>query len=559
MTAGWGERAKTLLHENAILLIAFLAFAASISGVRNGFAYDDVRVIVEDSRLHQLSDAWHAFGQTYWLPKYGGSLFRPLTSFGFALQWALGHGSPLPFHVVSIGLYVAICVAVFRLAKQLFNENAAVIGAAIFAVHPLHVEAVANIVGQAELGAALFVVLGLSLYIGWWRAGALGYRRMAMICGLYACALMFKEHAVVMPALIVALELLPSKFEENRKLRLKRLWPLLTAMGLVGLAFIAVRAHIIGQLSGGGDQASVFVGQGFDARFLTMLRVVLEWIRLFVWPATLSADYSPPRISTATEFDPVMVPAVAVILGACAIGVWLWRRIPAATFSFSWLAITLLIPSNLIVVTGFVLAERSLFLPSVGVSLLLGVGVAMMLRAASQSARQLAVAAVCLVIVAGVARSSYRNPIWKSNETLFRQTVEDVPASWKAHVMLGELLVNQGKGEGILEMTLAVRLSPKNDIYARYLTAHRLDLAKQREAALPFYRQAIALAPANAGIRAEAAYCLVKTGRMTEALQIANDGLKLSPGDVRLMGFLAFADGSGPENPEGLVLTGAKP
>lgn len=555
MIAGWGERERSLLHDNAVWLIAFLAFAASITGIRNGFAFDDVRVIVEDQRLHQLQNAWHAFGQTYWLPKYGGSLFRPLTSFGFSLQWAMGHGSPFPFHVVSIALYVATSAAVFRLASQLFDEKAALIGAAIFAVHPLHVEAVANIVGQAELGAALFVVVGVSLYVDWWRARKVGPLQVAVLCLLYLCALMFKEHAVVMPALIVAVELLPSSIEEDGRQRLKRLWPVLLSMGIVGLSFVAIRAHIIGQVSGGGDEASVFVGQGFDARFLTMLRVVLEWIRLFLWPATLSADYSPPRISTATEFNPVMVPAVVVIAGLIAIAVWLRQRTPAATFSFSWAAITLLIPSNLIIVTGFVLAERAMFLPSIGVSLLLGAGVALILRVASQSARQLTVATLVVVIAAGVVRSSYRNPVWKNNEALFRQTVDDVPASWKAHIMLGEVLVNQGKGEGVFEMKLAYRLSPKNDVYPRYLIAHRLGLAKRREAALPFFREAIALAPANAGIRAEAAYCLAKTGRMDEALAIANDGLKLSPADARLLGFLAFADGSGPEDPGGLVLS----
>jgi protein O-mannosyl-transferase len=231
-----------------------------------------------------------------------------------------------------------------------------------------------------------------------------------------------------------------------------------------------------------------------------------------------------------------------VVFGVAAIALHIRKAHPATTFALMWAVIGMLIPSNLIVVTGFVLAERALFLPSVGVAMLLGCIVAMILRHATPATRRAAVAAVAAVIVAGIARSSWRNPVWKDNATLFRQTAEDVPYSWKSHMMLGELLASQGKGEGILEMSLAVKLSPPNDVQTRYITARHLHNLGQQMRALPFYLEAMALDPSNATIRENTAYCLAQLGRMNDAIAVAKAGLRLKPGNPLLTRFLQRAD-----------------
>src|SRR6476659_3169580 len=94
-------------------LVASLAIAASISGIWNGFALDDVHIIVENDRVHSLAHAWQLFGQTYWPPVEGASLYRPLTMLLFATEWVTGNGSPLPFHAMNIILYAGVCVALY--------------------------------------------------------------------------------------------------------------------------------------------------------------------------------------------------------------------------------------------------------------------------------------------------------------------------------------------------------------------------------------------------------------------------------------------------------------
>ena len=531
-----------LIPRYGTLIIALLAVAASITGIRNTFAYDDLAVIVEDTRFRSFQDIWQVFTHTYWMPQYGGSLYRPLTTLGFALQWMAGGGSPLPFHLVSIVLYAAVSVAVFGFARHLFDDTSALVAAAIFAVHPLHVEAVANAVGQAELGAALFVVIAVSQYIKWTRSTAISGREIALLCAMFLCALMFKEHAIVLPALIVAAELsLRRESGQSITQRVKPLWPVLASLALTGAAFVVLRTSVIGNINGGGQQVSVLGGQPLSIRALTMTPVLLEWIRLFVWPANLSADYSPPRIDILKSFTATMIPSIALFIASVAIAVRSSKEYPSATFAFAWVAIALLIPSNLIVITGFVLAERTLFLPSVGVAMLLGAGLVALAKHASRSMRRGLVYAVSLLIVAGIVRSSVRNPVWKDDESLFRQTAEDVPNSSKAHEMLGDILMSQGKREGIIEMNLGVKLSSATDVSARHFAARRFHRSRLQAAALPLYKEALALDPSNSQIREEEAYCLAQMGRLDEAVAVANEGLRLNPNDAALLRFLSFA------------------
>ena len=131
------------------LAVALLALVVTWTSLRNGFALDDVHIIVENARVHTLDSFWRLFAQTYWPPEEGASLYRPLTMLAFAIQWVTGNGSPLVFHIFSSVLFAATCVAFYFLADELTSTRVALVAGALFAVHPVHVEVFANVVGQA--------------------------------------------------------------------------------------------------------------------------------------------------------------------------------------------------------------------------------------------------------------------------------------------------------------------------------------------------------------------------------------------------------------------------
>src|SRR5678815_1629522 len=105
------------------IAVALIALVVTASALRNGFALDDVHIIAENARVHTLDSFWRLFGQTYWPPEQGASLYRPLTMLSFAVQWVIGSGSPLVFHIFSSVLFAATCVAFYLLVHELASAN----------------------------------------------------------------------------------------------------------------------------------------------------------------------------------------------------------------------------------------------------------------------------------------------------------------------------------------------------------------------------------------------------------------------------------------------------
>jgi hypothetical protein len=528
------------IHLAAVILLSVVVVG---SAVTNGFALDDVHIIFENARVHSLSSFWELFGQTYWPPKEGASLYRPLTMLAFALQWTTGNGSPIAFHIFSSILYAGTCAAFYTLARELASRRVALIAALFFAVHPVHVEVFANVVGQAELWVALLAFAATTVFLRARKRGTPTTRDIVIITVLYFAACMFKEHAIVLPALLAAAELFVARFEVQPK-RTREIVPLLLALLAVGILFVAIRTGVAGGIRAGGSN-ELFRDQSFGVRFLTMLNVIVEWVRLLFWPAQLSADYSYPRTNVATGFTVSMLPGLLVLAG-CVTLAWLKRRTnPLVTFGLLWIVVTLLIPSNLVIVTGFVLAERTLFLASAGVMLLLASGGVYLWESFEfDRRRQLAVAAAgCLALFAGAARSWQRGPVWHDNRTLFEQTVRDVPSSSRAHWMLAEhLSKHSGPRAAIDEMMLAVALGKKNDATLLGFAADQLVMAGMYRRASELYLQALRLTPGNSQLRANMSLCLLRLGRIDEARSVAMAAPAAVTANPRLARVIALSD-----------------
>ena len=144
------------LRAARIVAIALLAALPYLNGLSGDFVFDDVGVI-RDNPVIQRDPAWRVFTTVY----EPGALYRPLTMLSYVAN-ARVDGGPMGFHAVNVLLHVAVALAFYALALQLLAApTAAWIAAALFAVHPIHTEAVTGIVGRAELLAALFSIAAL--------------------------------------------------------------------------------------------------------------------------------------------------------------------------------------------------------------------------------------------------------------------------------------------------------------------------------------------------------------------------------------------------------------
>jgi len=530
----------------AALLV--LVFVSSGIGIRNDFTYDDVYIIQKNGSVHTLQSWWHVFARSYW-PRAGGSDgYRPLTILAFTIEWVVGRGSPWIFHAMNIVLYGAVTVAVFWLAAMLLPLGAAWIVAALFAVHPVHVEAVANIVGQSELWVALLLLLAVGIYAKRRLTGQrLSIGGGAAICASYAAALFFKEHAVVLPALLIVVEAGLARDERPVWPRLVTMRPLILWLTLVAVVYLGARALVKGDDLAGFQPYIVFqaLDLSYTNRVLTMLGVVPEWLRLLLWPAHLTTEYAPPYIDIAQGPNFVQLPGLILLLGILGLGVALWRKrdLPrVAGFGIAWLVLTLLPTSNFIVPAGIILAERTLFLPSVGALLAFGVAVTFVSRQIAQAqsdgsdrrVRVVALAGLAGILVAGSWRSVTRTMVWHDNERLFMQAVVDAPRSYRAHYMLGAWYFETGRNkEGEHYYRHALALFPY-DPFMAYNLASQYQRSGMYAAAIPLYRWVFNITPQfrRGEGRQNLAICLAYTNQPALAREQAL--LAMSAGGARL-------------------------
>ena len=564
---------RNLARRYAGLAIALLALASSAAGIVNWFTYDDRYVIELNPTMAQgLRHLWRVFAEPYWPKLYGGDGYRPITILAFRLEEVIGHGIPVPFHAVNIVLYAIVSVMVFVLARRVLPYWAAWVVGACFAVHPVHVEAVANVVGQSELWVAVFTLPAITLYLRDRMRGTLERHTIAAILVLYAAACFSKEHGIVLPAILAAAELLFVRAHGSRRARVSKLRPFYVALAGIAIAFVAVRAGVLSDHGIGGFQpftpfSSLHIST--RDRILTAVTVVPQWMRLLLWPAHLAAEWGPPGIEIAQGFSISQLPGALLLVAVLGLGVALWRTRPVISFGIAVVVFALLPSSNFSLPAGIVLAERTLFLPSVGAMLVVGGAIewiADAIRARGATPvwlARLAPVACAAVLAAGALESWNRSEVWRDNDTLFANTVRDVPDSYRAHYMYGAWLFDKKeKRLGEAEYRRALALFPY-DPNLSFNLAEQYRITDLCSAAVPLYKWTYALDPEFPLGHTEYSWCLLYVGRYAEAKQQALMAVQNGGELPRLHGMIHAADSAmaadTPARPGGSVALAGTP
>jgi tetratricopeptide (TPR) repeat protein len=518
---GVQPKQRRLWMTAALAALVALALASSLTSLGNSFTYDDVLIVRDNEPVHRLADAAVHFVQGYWPNQYGGALYRPLTLVSFSLQWAAGEGAPVMFHAVSVAAYAALTLLIFWLALSIVPPVAAWVCAALFAVHPVHVEAVGNIVGQAELMTAAWVCLGVGLYIRVRRLPDIRARDSVALFVILLAGALFKEQGVLLPALLALTELLLVEDSRMPKERLRILMPT-AALLVVGVGIVLVlRRMALGEVTGEYPLAALG-SLGFRGRLVTMLGIAPEWYRLLLWPAHLQAEYGPPAFDAAKAFG-VRQALGVVLIGATVWAAWHFRRRrPVVTFGLGWAALTLLPVSNLLVPTGIFAAERTLLLPSVGA--MLAIAALLPAVSAAPARRRVVATGVAALLVAGAVRSALRQPVWRDNPTIILQTLKDAPGTYRAWYDYGMLMHQKGRLDDARSALMhAVQLYGRDArVYEQLgqVSWHQSGC----HAAVPYFRQAVALDPNQVKSRAKLYICLMQAKDSTAAREVARTG-----------------------------------
>ncbi len=465
-------------------LIAILLYLPALG---HDFVFDDRGVILQNPLLGSVSDLPRLLAAPYWnSPGHGRTLYRPLTSLSFALDRILA-GGPRPgwFHLVNVLLHGLSTFLVTLLAFEVLPGTAApAVAGLLFAVHPVHVEAVAGIVGRAEILAACGVVAAVLAHRRALRAaGPAAARHFTAVSWIATLlAMLGKESAAVTPLLCaladVALSTSPTPSRSRRG------WLYGGQIAALGMALLA-RGLVLGTLGVGApipfvDNPAASAGP-VDGR-LTALACLPRYAALLLWPARLSADYSFDQIPLVRSIlDPWAGGGLLLLVLVIAGGAWALRAAPPAGFALLWIVISASLTTNLVVFIGTLLAERLMYLPSIGICLLAGVGLAW---AGGRGGARVAIAFSMALCVVAAARAWARIPDWKDDFSLYRSAARVSPRSARIRYNLGNA----------------------------YLSRQDYELAGEN------YRAALAIYPDYNDARVNLGMALAEAGRPSEAI-----------------------------------------
>jgi tetratricopeptide (TPR) repeat protein len=422
---------------------------------------------------------------------------------------------PGEHHLTNVLLHSAAAVLLFLMFARLTGEIwASGFVAALFAIHPLHVESVAWIAERKDVLSAVFFMLTLGAYAWYAQRPTLG--RYITMSILFACGLMSKAMLVTVPIVLLLLDYWPlNRFE---KFGAKRL--LFEKIPLLALALVSSIATLLAQR----NWEIRLEELPMSWRFANAAIACVVYIWQMIWPAKLSVIYphedTLPLWQSASAFFLLIVITVGVFV--------LRRKRPYLLTGWCWYLIMLLPVLGLVKVGGLAHADRYTYLPEIGLYLAVTFGIVDLAKW-WRPVRAMAAVAAMIVLLGFVARARSQTRYWRDGETLWRHAIATTADNDLAHFTLADFLSkHQRSDEAIAEYQAGLRIDP-NNADAETNVANLLLEAERGEEAVVHYRNALRIEPNSALAHYNFAVGLHRLGRLPEAIAHYKEALRIQP------------------------------
>jgi tetratricopeptide (TPR) repeat protein len=506
------------LKRAALLLFGavILAYGGSLQG---SFHFDDSHSVENNFAVRSLANIpsfWTDPTTSSMIPE--NRVYRPLVYTFYAVCWAIGKGSTVPFHVMKMLMHSLVCLGVFLIWRRLWSlpgwwpdaqgeplrlrlvgvrkpveltpQTGALLLALLFAVHPAGSECVNYISSTTSLQCALFYVFAFVSYLeGRFSKSPRKYLGASLL--FYFLSVASKEEGITLPAVILGTEWL-LRPERDLVVRFKKAFGVFAPYLVLGLA-LAAWLFLFHSTEGDESRGSI----SSWSYFMTQWRAYLHYMRLWFWPWGLNAD-SASWVFSKSLGEPEVLQAL-VGNGVVLATAWVQRkRFPALFFGVAWFYVTIS-PASSVVVLAEAVNERRMYLAYVG---FIGGTAVLLIAAARHWVREVhrewklgvGLTAVFLSLWLGTQE---RNRVWANDENLWKDTVEKNPYSGRAHNNLA--LVYMGRGD----FTRAIE---HFDLCERYWTGYAycslnrgiaLTALGKLEEAEVYLRKAHGMAPRN--------------------------------------------------------------
>lgn len=421
----------------------------------NEFVVDDKKIIVENAIIHDIKNTSRIFSSSYW-PNLKGGLYRPLPILTYALNYGLSGLNPKSYHVVNVIIHGLNCILLYFLCLLILkNHIPSLFVTMLFSVHPINTEAVAGVVGRADLLAFFFSVGAILMYVN--REKSKGRKNLLYFLSLFSfcLALLSKENAITLVGVLVAYDFVFAYDTDLKKFTSNlfngsRHFRCYLGFIVVVFFYLFIRFKSTG---------SIFIGHipfienplvqaSLYYRTLTAFKIFGKYLTLIFYPVNLSIDYSYNQIPVSVSpFEPQTLLGITLFFAAGIFG--FYKKSKQIVFAILFFLMTYSIVSNSFVLIGTIMNERLMYLSSAGFFIfivLFSKEVVATLRLKVD--RTFSLASVLIIMLFVLSFLSYksvkRNYEWKNDRTLYESALRTSAHSAKVYAGLGEVYGKTG-------------------------------------------------------------------------------------------------------------------
>ena len=576
---------NTRLQAILIFALSVLLYANTLT---HDFCQDDSIVITENmfttqgvagiGGILQYDTFYGFFKEAGKASLVAGGRYRPFTLVMFALEYQIFGKSPFIGHFINVLLFGLTCVLLYFLLLKLLKLGdrrqatgvsptlVAFIAAILFAAHPIHTEAVANIKGRDEI----MTLLG-SLAAVWFSLKAFehgGIKNQILAFVLFFIALLSKENAITFVVITPMMYWFFVKTDIGTAI--KQTIP----FGIGAVLFILLRGAVIGNQFGGEQNELMnnpflklvgndYVPFSFAEKFATITYTLGKYVQLLIVPQPLTHDYYPRHIGIMSFGDWQVLLSIAVYVGLIVLILRGLKNRSLISFGIAFFLITLSIVSNIVFPVGTNMAERFMFMPSLGFCLVAAVLLANLAQKGIEKGVNSQGLGMIVVIVALFSLKTFtRNPAWKDNYTIFTTDIETSPNSAKLQTSVGGEMIEHFKNStnevekkakiteaiGHLQKALEIHPTFKNPYL---LMGNGYFYLEDYDKALDMYQKGLKLDPNFKDIKTNLALVYreggkiigQKQGNLPKSIEFLSKAVELDPTDVAAMSYLGTAYG----------------
>lgn len=440
---------------------------------------------------------------------------RPLLMLTYWVNYQISGEAPYLYHLVNALFHLLGGLMVFLIVRRLLEraaidvwprELAAAFAAGVFLLHPLHTEAVAYVASRSENLSVMLAYAAFTVFLYRPVDGGVSWPRALAVVVLFGMAAATKEHAVVMPALLLVTDyyFFPGfSFQGIRKNW--KLYAPIAAAGAVGMWFVW------GVLSRTQSAGFSLEGMPWYRYFLTQCKAIWIYVRMFLLPYGQSADHDYPAVTSIT--DPLAIAGMVALAGMAAAAWWFRKKAPLVSYGY-FVFLIMLAPTSSIVPIQDTLVERRVYLASLGLLIIVAD-----LVCRWRAPRRVTAGAMAVLLVVLAVRTHARAEVWSSNVLLWEDTVAQYPDSWRANFQLAYAYFDANRClEAVESYARAAELEDKPDYRLLVDWALAYDCAGRLGEAEQKLEEAAELRP-SAHVYAQLGMMQAKQGRYDEALE----------------------------------------